>query len=82
MILLAILQRADDATGLQVRRELEESADRAVSKGAFYTTLDRLERKGYVVRDVRPPEGLAELRKSRAALEKLWRGLGGLLEGA
>jgi DNA-binding PadR family transcriptional regulator len=98
MLLLAILQRADDATGLKIRRELAESADRAVSKGAFYTTLDRLERKGYVGWEVRgaggsdsslpqrhfsvTPEGLAELRKSRTALERLWRGLDGLLEGA
>jgi DNA-binding PadR family transcriptional regulator len=95
MVLLAILQRGADANGYEVRLELEESAGRSVSKGAFYTTLDRLETKGYLTWEVRAPEdggsslprrhftvtgaGLAELRKSRAALLKLWRGLDGVL---
>lgn len=91
MVLLAILQCADRANGLEIRRELEESAARRVSKGAFYTTLDRLEAKGYVTWEAREPEegpsrlpqrhfsvtpsGLDELRRSRDALHNLWRGL-------
>ena len=91
MVLLAILQGGKEANALQIRRELEESANRTVSKGAFYTTLDRLEKKGYLTwtaqssNDVRgglpqryfevTPEGIAELQKSRDALLKLWRGL-------
>ncbi|HEX6200268.1 MAG TPA: PadR family transcriptional regulator, partial [Thermoanaerobaculia bacterium] len=65
-----------------------------VSRGAFYTTLDRLESKGYVRWDVEEvegrrggplrrfevtPAGVEELRRSRAALERLWKGLDGLL---
>lgn len=96
MLLLAILQGGEDANALQVRRELEASADRRVTKGAFYTTLDRLEEKGYVSWKARvpdnarrdlpqrhfrvTPEGLDELRKSRAALVNLWRGLEGVLD--
>jgi DNA-binding PadR family transcriptional regulator len=96
MILLAILQGGRDANAYQIRRELEASANRTVSKGAFYTTLDRLEKKGYLtwtaqategVRGGLPqryfevtPEGVAELRKSRDALTKLWRGLDHILE--
>ena len=96
MVLLAVLQGGEEANALQVRRELERSANRTVSKGAFYTTLDRLEKKGYLtwtaqaadgVRGGLPqryfkvtPEGIAELQKSRDALMKLWRGLDRMLE--
>jgi PadR family transcriptional regulator, regulatory protein PadR len=94
MVLLAILQQGEDAFALEVRREIERSADRTVSRGAFYTTLDRLERKGYVrwreeETDARrsgllrlfevTPDGLAALRASRQAFEELSRGLDGLL---
>ena len=48
MILLAILQGGEDANAFEVRKELEASAGRTVTKGAFYTTLDRLERKKYL----------------------------------
>lgn len=91
MVLLAILQRGAEANGYEVRRELEESAGRTVSKGAFYTTLDRMERKGWLTWEVRVPEGegtslpqrhftvtpggLSELQKSRSALLNLWDGL-------
>jgi len=96
MVLLAILQRGENANALEIRRELEASADRAVTKGAFYTTLDRLEKKGYlswtsrVARGGRggmpqrhfkvTPQGIAELRKSKDALTRLWRGLDQVLE--
>jgi DNA-binding PadR family transcriptional regulator len=96
MVLLAILQCRGQANGYQVRRELEASADRSVSKGAFYTTLDRLEAKGYLTWETRAPDrgpsalpqrhftvtpgGLDELRRSRAALLNLWRDLDEFLE--
>jgi DNA-binding PadR family transcriptional regulator len=95
MVLLAILQAGDDANALQVRRELEASADRTVTKGAFYTTLDRLEKKGYLTWRARvpnggrsglpqrhfrvTPEGIDQLRRSRDALAKLSRGLDAVL---
>ncbi|MGD2071235.1 MAG: helix-turn-helix transcriptional regulator [Gemmatimonadota bacterium] len=95
MVLLAILQQDEQAFALEVRREIEHSADRKVSRGAFYTTLDRLERKGYVRWTEEEPadgrtagpvrrfevtdDGVAALRTSRAALDALWRGLDGLL---
>jgi DNA-binding PadR family transcriptional regulator len=98
MVLLAVLQQAERAFALEVRREIERSADRTVSRGAFYTTLERLERKGLVVwveetpSDPRrnaplrrfqvTPEGLNALRESRRALHTLSRGLDGLLEEA
>ena len=91
MVLLAILQRGEDANALEIRRELEESANRKVAKGAFYTTLNRLERKKYLSWTARTvgegrsglpqrhfkvtPQGGAELQKSRDALQNLWQGL-------
>lgn len=91
MVLLAILQRGDTAYGIEVRKELERSARREVSRGAFYTTLDRMEAKGYVKWKTMPsaadrggmpqrlfkvnPAGIRALRASRKALLTLWRGL-------
>ena len=56
MVLLAILQKKQAAYGVEVRRELEEAGGRSVSRGAFYTTLDRLEAKGYLRWTTRPAE--------------------------
>ncbi len=91
MVLLGILQRGDTAYGIDVRKEIEKSAGREVSRGAFYTTLDRMEAKGYVKwktaapvtgRGGMPqrlfrvtPAGKRALRASRKALLTLWRGL-------
>ena len=96
MVLLAILQGGENANALEIRRELEASAHRKVTKGAFYTTLDRLEKKNYLTWEARvaeggrgghpqrhftvTPEGIAELQKAKAALTRLWRGLDGVLE--
>jgi PadR family transcriptional regulator PadR len=48
IVLLALLRLGDRAYGVTVRQEIELRADREVSIGAVYATLDRLERKGYV----------------------------------
>jgi DNA-binding PadR family transcriptional regulator len=48
MILLAILRLEEEAHALDVARVLEENAGRSVSRGALYTTLNRLEKKGLV----------------------------------
>ncbi|MBW3534707.1 MAG: helix-turn-helix transcriptional regulator [Gemmatimonadetes bacterium] len=98
MVLLAILQAGDEAFALEVRREIERSADRKVSRGAFYTTLDRLERKRLLTwveavpaddrtaqalrRYAVTEEGVDALRVSREALMNLWRDLDGVLERA
>ncbi len=96
MALLAVLQTGATANGLGVRKMLEEEADRTVSKGAFYTTLDRLEDKGYLTWELREatearsrlPQrhftvtraGIDELMRSRTTLLKLWSGLEGVLD--
>ena len=48
-VLLAVLRLGlNGAYGVPIRRDLSERLGRAVSVGAVYTALDRLERKGFV----------------------------------
>ena len=91
MVLLAILQQGDEAFALEVRREIQDSTGQKVSRGAFYTTLDRLQRKGLVSWKESEPDdsrrrgalrkyrvslaGLHALRGSREAVDRLSRGL-------
>jgi PadR family transcriptional regulator len=95
LLLLAVLRLGSDAFGPDIARELEGRADRAVSRGHLYTSLDRLEDKGLLrwkvasgtaARDGLPrrlytvtPAGVASLRASRGVLQRMWRGLEGLL---
>jgi PadR family transcriptional regulator PadR len=48
LVLLALLRLGENAYGVPIRREIAERTGRDVSFGAVYTTLERLERKGYV----------------------------------
>jgi DNA-binding PadR family transcriptional regulator len=48
MVLLAVLKHGKAAYAVDIRRELERSAGRSVSRGALYRTFDRLEAKGYL----------------------------------
>jgi PadR family transcriptional regulator PadR len=48
LVLLALLRLQENAYGVPIRREIAVRTGRDVSVGALYTTLDRLERKGYV----------------------------------
>lgn len=91
LLLLAILRLGSDAYGVSIARELEDHAGRRVSRGALYTTLDRLEGKGLVRwriargADTRAglprraygvtPAGMAALRASREVLQRMWRGI-------
>jgi PadR family transcriptional regulator, regulatory protein PadR len=48
LVLMAILRLGADAYGLRIHDEIDTIARRRCSFGALYTTLDRLEGKGYV----------------------------------
>ena len=48
LVVLALLRLDENAYGVTVRQEIELRAEREVSIGAVYATLDRLETKGYV----------------------------------
>jgi PadR family transcriptional regulator PadR len=59
LVLLAILQLGSDAYGVPIRALIEERAERSVSFGAVYSTLRRMERKGYVESSAGDPEPVA-----------------------
>ena len=96
MILLAVLQRKDDAYGVTIHEELARHTPRAVARGAVYMTLDRLEKKGLLkssVSDPTPERGgrakryysltrpaMQALKASRRTLLSLWDGLEPVLE--
>jgi PadR family transcriptional regulator PadR len=48
VVLLAILRLRDKAYGVSIREEIGACTDREPSPGALYTTLDRLEERGFV----------------------------------
>ncbi len=48
LILFAVLHLGDDAYGVTVRDEIEARTGRAISAGAVYTALERLEGRGFV----------------------------------
>ena len=47
-ILFALIRLGADAYGVTIRDEIEGRTGRAVSAGALYTALDRLEKRGLV----------------------------------
>jgi PadR family transcriptional regulator, regulatory protein PadR len=91
IVLLAILRLGENSYGVPIRREIEKRTRRSLTVGALYSTLDRLEDKGYITSwfsDPTPdrggrskryfkvkPLGLSALRESRQALSAMWEGL-------
>lgn len=47
-LLLALLRLGDEAYGVPIRDEIADRTGRQLSLGALYTTLDRLEGKGFI----------------------------------
>jgi PadR family transcriptional regulator PadR len=98
VVLLAILRLGDTAYAPAILDEIESRTGKPASPGSMYVTLDRLEEKGLIrsrladaadERGGRPRRyvtvtayGMRELRASRTALLKLWRGLEGVLENS
>jgi len=91
IVLLALVRLGPSAYGVPIRREIEKRAGRAVTVGALYRTLDRLEFKGYVTSwfgDPAPerggrskryfriePRGLGALRQTERELAAMWEGI-------
>lgn len=91
VVLLILVRLGDAAYGMSVRATIYELIGRDISIGAIYTTLERLQHKGYVksrvgeataVRGGRAkkyfevtPTGRRALKNARANLEVLWQGL-------
>jgi len=96
LVLLAILQLGPDAYGVGIGRKLEAETGRIASRGALYTTLDRLEDKGLVRwklaagaadREHLPrrvyaltARGLAAIRAAQQAFRRMSRGLDAILK--
>lgn len=56
-VLISVLREGAGAFALEVRRSLEVDSGRPVSRGAFYTTVERLKRKGLLAWETLRPEG-------------------------
>ena len=55
MALAAVMRLGDDSYGVRIHQEIEARSGRAVSIGAVYTTLERLEAKGYLKTELGEP---------------------------
>lgn len=55
LILMALIRLGSDAYGVTVRGEIEARTGRAISAGALYTALTRLEKRGLVSSRLGPP---------------------------
>jgi PadR family transcriptional regulator PadR len=91
IVLLAVLRLAENAYGVPIRHEIEKRADRKVTVGALYSTLDRLEAKGYVSswfadptgerggRSRRyfrvEPPGIEALALTKEMFDRMWKGV-------
>src|SRR5713101_8148672 len=91
MVMLAVLRIGQNAYGVPVARELEETTSRDVLLGSVYAALDRLETKGLVSSSIGEPtaerggrakkyfkvtaKGLREVRDTQRTLVKLWKGV-------
>ncbi|HEY4214683.1 MAG TPA: PadR family transcriptional regulator [Steroidobacteraceae bacterium] len=94
IVLLAVMRLDANAYGMTVRREIENATGRDISIGAVYTTLDRLESKGFVRSYTGEPtaerggrakryfdltaDGMGALRNTHDVILKLSAGLKGL----
>jgi PadR family transcriptional regulator PadR len=98
LVLMAVMRLEADAYGMRIHRELETRGGRRCSYGALYTTLDRLEQKGYVSSTVGEPTperggrakkffkidslGRTALRQSYGATRRMAEGMETQLGGA
>lgn len=56
LVLLSILRQEDAPYANRVRDDLEQNAQRRVTRGALYRTIDRLAGKGYLAWELEPSE--------------------------
>jgi PadR family transcriptional regulator PadR len=91
IVLLAVVRLGGKAYGVPIRGEIAQRGKRGTSVGALYSTLDRLEAKGYVQSRFADPtperggrskryfrvtaEGLEALANSKSVLDRMWKGI-------
>ena len=97
LVLLAVLQLESEAYAIAVRSCLQDLAGRTASRGALYTTLERLQRKGLLdwETEVTSPKrggiprrrfmvteaGMAAVQGAQGAIARMSEGLGLSLDG-
>lgn len=90
-VLAAVAHLDDEAYGVTIRQEIGDRAGRDIAIGALYTSLDRLERKGYLRSTMSDPTperggrskryftvttaGARAMQRSRERLLRMWAGL-------
>lgn len=91
-VLLAVARLGDGAYGLAIRRDVSARTARDYSVGAVYTTLARLEAKGFVASHTTEPlptrggrsrrqfavtaAGRAAIRRAERVAQSVWAGVG------
>lgn len=96
LVLLAILRLGPDTYGVPIRDEIEGRAGRDVTLGAVYSTLRRLEAKGWITSAMSAPEpvpggrsrkevsltpeGAETLRRAHGRIGRMAEGLDAVLE--
>jgi DNA-binding PadR family transcriptional regulator len=91
LVMLAVLRCGDEAYGVPIAREIEQSTGRDVSRASVYNTLEGLEAKELLRSTVGEPTaerggrakryfavttaGMREVRAAKKALTALWRGI-------
>lgn len=90
LVLMAVLRLGENAYGKTIRQEVEERGERTAAIGAIYTTLERLEGKGFITSRKGEPTPERGGRAKRyfkiegagmAALEEMQRAHSRMLEG-
>lgn len=97
LVLLVVLRLGEDAFGPGIGEALDETVGRGVTRGALYSTFNRLEAKGFLEWVPEEPgpgrgghirrlfsvtdRGLEALRDRRETLLTLWEGIEGVLDG-
>lgn|SRR5688572_24990531 len=91
MVMLAIIRIGDDAYGVSISTEIEDTTGSEVLLGSVYDALNRLEKKGLIESSLgeataerggrakrhfrATPRGLRLVRDTQQSLVKLWKGL-------
>jgi PadR family transcriptional regulator PadR len=92
LVLLAVLARGNECSAMEIAEELEGRGGRSVSRGALYSTMERLKKKDLldwridendIARSGHPrrhftitSEGIRVLREARATLLSFWDAAG------
>jgi PadR family transcriptional regulator, regulatory protein PadR len=91
LVMLTVLRLGDGAYGVPISREIERQTGRDVAFGTVYSTLERLQEKGFVCSNLGDATrerggrakryfrvtsaGLRTVRETKQGLIRLWRGL-------